>query len=106
MAGTTERTLVQAVNDALREGMRRDPSVLVLGEDIGRAGGVFRATEGLLAEFGPERVVDTPLAEAVPRYFLYFSSIAFMRSAADVPVPFRISCIISVDGGRMWFARR
>ena len=58
-----ERTLVQAVNDALREGMRRDPAVLVLGEDIGRAGGVFRATEGLLAEFGAERVVDTPLAE-------------------------------------------
>jgi 2-oxoisovalerate dehydrogenase E1 component beta subunit len=58
-----ERTLVQAVNDALREGMRRDPAVLVLGEDIGRAGGVFRATEGLLAEFGAERVIDTPLAE-------------------------------------------
>jgi len=62
-ATTSERTLVQAVNDALREGMRRDPSVLVLGEDIGRAGGVFRATEGLLAEFGAERVIDTPLAE-------------------------------------------
>jgi 2-oxoisovalerate dehydrogenase E1 component beta subunit len=59
----SERTLVQAVNDALREGMRRDPDVLVLGEDIGKAGGVFRATEGLLDEFGPERVVDTPLAE-------------------------------------------
>ena len=58
-----ERTLVQAVNDALREGMRRDPDVLILGEDIGRAGGVFRATEGLLDEFGAERVVDTPLAE-------------------------------------------
>jgi 2-oxoisovalerate dehydrogenase E1 component beta subunit len=59
----SERTLVQAVNDALREGMRRDPDVLVLGEDIGKAGGVFRATEGLLDEFGPERVIDTPLAE-------------------------------------------
>jgi len=58
-----ERTLVQAVNDGLREGMRRDANVLVLGEDIGKAGGVFRATEGLLDEFGPERVVDTPLAE-------------------------------------------
>ncbi|MEP7029161.1 MAG: alpha-ketoacid dehydrogenase subunit beta [Candidatus Eisenbacteria bacterium] len=59
----TERTLVQAVNDALREGMRRDADVLVLGEDIGAAGGVFRATEGLLDEFGSERVIDTPLAE-------------------------------------------
>ena len=58
-----ERTLVQAVNDALREGMRRDPDVIVLGEDIGKAGGVFRATEGLLDEFGPGRVLDTPLAE-------------------------------------------
>ena len=58
-----ERTLVQAVNDALREGMRRDADVIVLGEDIGRAGGVFRATEGLLDEFGPGRVLDTPLAE-------------------------------------------
>jgi 2-oxoisovalerate dehydrogenase E1 component beta subunit len=58
-----ERTLVQAVNDGLREGMRRDPDVVILGEDIGRAGGVFRATEGLLDEFGPGRVLDTPLAE-------------------------------------------
>ena len=58
-----ERTLVQAVNDGLREGMRRDPDVIVLGEDIGKAGGVFRATEGLLDEFGPGRVLDTPLAE-------------------------------------------
>jgi pyruvate dehydrogenase E1 component beta subunit len=59
----SERTLVQAVNDALREGMRRDDDVVVLGEDIGKAGGVFRATEGLLDEFGPGRVLDTPLAE-------------------------------------------
>jgi 2-oxoisovalerate dehydrogenase E1 component beta subunit len=58
-----ERTLVQAVNDALREGMRRDDDVVLLGEDIGKAGGVFRATEGLLDEFGPGRVLDTPLAE-------------------------------------------
>jgi pyruvate dehydrogenase E1 component beta subunit len=59
----SERTLVQAVNDGLREGMRRDPDVIVLGEDIGKAGGVFRATEGLLDEFGAGRVLDTPLAE-------------------------------------------
>jgi 2-oxoisovalerate dehydrogenase E1 component beta subunit len=45
--------------------MREDPSVLVLGEDVGRDGGVFRATEGLLDEFGPERVRDTPLAEGL-----------------------------------------
>ena len=55
--------LVQAVNDALRVEMKRDDSVVLLGEDIGRFGGVFRATAGLFEEFGPERVIDTPLAE-------------------------------------------
>ena len=59
-----ERTLVEAVNDALHVEMERDPTVMVLGEDVGRAGGVFRATAGLLDRFGPERCVDTPLAEA------------------------------------------
>jgi len=52
------------VNDALRVEMRRDPRVVVLGEDVGRFGGVFRATENLQAEFGPERCIDTPLAES------------------------------------------
>jgi len=56
--------LVQAVNDALRCEMRRDERVLVLGEDVGVDGGVFRATEGLLEEFGPDRAIDTPLAES------------------------------------------
>lgn len=60
----TERTLVQAVNAALARAMAEDPAVLVLGEDVGTDGGVFRATEGLLARFGPQRVIDTPLAEA------------------------------------------
>lgn len=55
--------LLQAVNDALRVEMRRDPSVVVLGEDVGKFGGVFRATAGLYEEFGPERVIDTPLSE-------------------------------------------
>jgi pyruvate dehydrogenase E1 component beta subunit len=60
----SERTLVEAVNDALHTEMERDDSVLVMGEDVGRAGGVFRATAGLRDRFGPERCVDTPLAEA------------------------------------------
>jgi pyruvate dehydrogenase E1 component beta subunit len=55
--------IIQAVNDALRIEMRREPKVVVLGEDIGKFGGVFRATHGLYEEFGPERVIDTPLAE-------------------------------------------
>ncbi len=56
--------IIQAVNDALRIEMRRDPRVVVLGEDVGKFGGVFRATLGLIEEFGAERVIDTPLAEA------------------------------------------
>ena len=59
-----ERTLVQAVRDALAEEMERDPRVCVLGEDVGLKGGVFKATEGLQARFGPQRVMDTPLAES------------------------------------------
>ena len=55
--------LLQAVNDALRVEMRRDNRVVVLGEDVGKFGGVFRATAGLYEEFGPQRVIDTPLAE-------------------------------------------
>jgi 2-oxoisovalerate dehydrogenase E1 component beta subunit len=56
--------IIQAVNDALRIEMAREPKVVVLGEDVGKFGGVFRATSGLHDEFGPERVIDTPLAEA------------------------------------------
>ncbi|HYS10412.1 MAG TPA: alpha-ketoacid dehydrogenase subunit beta [Myxococcales bacterium] len=56
--------IIQAVNDALRLEMRRDPRVVVMGEDVGKFGGVFRATVGLIEEFGADRVIDTPLAEA------------------------------------------
>lgn len=56
--------MVQAINLALKEEMQRDSSVIVLGEDVGRDGGVFRVTEGLLEQFGSERVIDTPLAES------------------------------------------
>jgi pyruvate dehydrogenase E1 component beta subunit len=59
-----ERTLVEAVNDTLHAEMDRDAAVLVMGEDVGRAGGVFRATAGLRDRFGADRCVDTPLAEA------------------------------------------
>jgi 2-oxoisovalerate dehydrogenase E1 component beta subunit len=59
-----EMTLLQAVNDALKVEMRRDPRVVVLGEDVGRFGGVFRVTQGLQEEFGAERCIDTPLAES------------------------------------------
>ncbi len=58
-----QMTLVQAINDALRVEMRRDSTVIVMGEDVGLNGGVFRATEGLQKEFGENRSIDTPLAE-------------------------------------------
>jgi 2-oxoisovalerate dehydrogenase E1 component beta subunit len=56
-------TMVQAIQDALRTALREDDRVVVLGEDVGKNGGVFRVTEGLADEFGEERVADTPLAE-------------------------------------------
>jgi len=59
-----EWTLSGALNEALRDALRDDPHVLVFGEDIGRAGGVFRVTDGLQADFGAERVFDTPIGEA------------------------------------------
>ncbi len=61
---TQSLTLVQAVRDGLYTEMERDDSVVVMGEDVGENGGVFRATQDLIDEFGDERVIDTPLAEA------------------------------------------
>lgn len=57
-------TMIQAIQDAMRVELARDPKVLLFGEDVGHVGGVFRATEGLQKEFGEERVFDTPLAES------------------------------------------
>ena len=59
------RTFIEAIRDGMAEEMRRDPSVIVLGEDVGRKGGVFLATDGLWAEFGDDRVIDTPLTESM-----------------------------------------
>ncbi|MEU4805548.1 alpha-ketoacid dehydrogenase subunit beta [Actinosynnema sp. NPDC023587] len=56
--------LGKAINEGLRQALADDPSVLVMGEDVGALGGVFRVTDGLQREFGPERVVDTPLGES------------------------------------------
>jgi pyruvate dehydrogenase E1 component beta subunit len=58
-----QMNMVQAINDGLRLEMRRDPRVVVLGEDVAKIGGVFRVTAGLLDEFGGDRVIDTPLNE-------------------------------------------
>ena len=57
-------TYLQAISNALRDEMRRDPNVFVLGEDIGVFGGAFKITQGFLEEFGPDRVIDTPISES------------------------------------------
>ncbi|MFC3802429.1 alpha-ketoacid dehydrogenase subunit beta [Cohnella sp. GCM10012308] len=59
-----QMNMIEAIKDALRVELKRDPGVLLFGEDVGKVGGVFRATEGLQAEFGEQRVFDTPLAES------------------------------------------
>src|SRR6266852_4576245 len=59
-----DRNIVEAINNALSEEMEHDPRVMVLGLDVGKLGGVFRTTSGLVERFGGARVVDTPLAEA------------------------------------------
>src|SRR3989344_1989601 len=56
--------MVEALNQALMQEMARDKNVLVLGEDVGKDGGVFRVTDKLIEKFGEERVIDTPLAES------------------------------------------
>jgi pyruvate dehydrogenase E1 component beta subunit len=57
-------TLGKAINEGLRKAMEADPKVLIMGEDVGRLGGVFRVTDGLQKDFGEDRVIDTPLAES------------------------------------------
>ena len=59
------RTIIEAIRETLRDEMRRDASIIVLGEDVGKKGGVFLATDGLQAEFGEDRVIDTPLTESM-----------------------------------------
>jgi pyruvate dehydrogenase E1 component beta subunit len=59
-----QMTIARGINNGLRAAMERDPKVVLMGEDIGKLGGVFRVTEGLQKDFGEERVIDTPLAEA------------------------------------------
>ena len=60
----TQLTMAKSINEGLRRAMADDPKVLVMGEDIGKLGGVFRVTDGLLDQFGAQRVIDTPLAES------------------------------------------
>ncbi|WP_139489277.1 alpha-ketoacid dehydrogenase subunit beta [Brevibacillus dissolubilis] len=77
-------TFIEAVTLAMREEMRRDPSVFLLGEDVGIRGGVFRASMGLIEEFGEERVIDTPLAESAIAGVAIGAAAVGMRPIAEM----------------------
>jgi 2-oxoisovalerate dehydrogenase E1 component beta subunit len=79
-----EKNLLQAIHEALVEEMRADERVMVMGEDVGRAGGVFRVTQGLQEEFGPARVLDTPLAESLIAGAAIGLSVNGMRPVAEI----------------------
>jgi pyruvate dehydrogenase E1 component beta subunit len=84
MPSSQKLTMVQAINLALAQEMARDPRVLVMGEDIGRDGGVFRVTDGLLERFGPDRVLDTPLAESAILGTAIGMALAGLRPIAEM----------------------
>jgi pyruvate dehydrogenase E1 component beta subunit len=76
--------MVEAIDQALQQEMQRDPSVVVMGEDVGRDGGVFRVTEGLVQRFGEARVIDTPLAESGIVGMAIGMAIAGYRPVAEI----------------------
>jgi len=78
------KNLLQAIHDGLAEEMRADDTVMIMGEDVGKAGGVFRVTEGLAAEFGPFRAMDTPLAESLIVGAAIGLSVNGMRPVAEI----------------------
>jgi 2-oxoisovalerate dehydrogenase E1 component beta subunit len=80
----TTKNLLQAIHDGLAEEMRSDDSVMVIGEDVGGAGGVFRVTQGLAEEFGPMRAMDTPLAESLIVGAAIGLSVNGMRPVAEI----------------------
>jgi len=65
LAGSPTKTLIDAIHDTLVDEMRADERIIVIGEDVGQRGGVFRVTVGLMDEFGEDRVIDSPLAESL-----------------------------------------
>jgi len=79
-----KRNMVEAINRGLMEEMERDPTVMVLGEDVGKEGGVFRVTEGLQAKFGPDRAVDTPLAESAIVGTAFGLAVKGLRPVAEI----------------------
>ena len=87
-----ELTYLEAISDGLREEMRHDPSVFCLGQDIGNFGGAFKVTDGLQAEFGAERVWDTPLAESAIVGMAVGAAVEGMRPIAEMQFADFIAC--------------
>jgi acetoin:2,6-dichlorophenolindophenol oxidoreductase subunit beta len=85
-------TYRDAVADGLAREMRRDPAVVVLGEDIGAAGGVFKTTVGLLAEFGPDRVRDTPISEQAIAGMAMGAAMTGIRPVAEIMFSDFLAC--------------
>ena len=79
-----EQTVIEAIRDTMRAEMRRDERVILLGEDVGARGGVFLATDGLIEEFGEDRVMDTPLAESLICGLALGAAINGMRPLAEI----------------------
>ena len=77
-------TYIDAINTALREEMERDPRVFIIGEDVGKMGGAFKATKGLLDKFGSERVIDSPLAEGIIISSSIGAALAGMRPVPEI----------------------
>src|SRR3954449_3778011 len=82
--GTRELTMSQAVNEALREELRRDPTVFVIGEDVAEAGTPFKVLAGLVEEFGPDRVLDSPISEAGITGLGLGAAMTGMRPVVDI----------------------
>ena len=79
-----EKTVIEAVREGMQAEMRRDDSMIILGEDVGSRGGVFLATDGLIDEFGENRVIDTPLAESLICGVALGAAVNGMRPLAEI----------------------
>jgi pyruvate dehydrogenase E1 component beta subunit len=84
LPGTRELTMSQAVNEALAEELRRDPTVFLIGEDVAEAGHPFKVLSGLVDEFGPERVIDSPISEAGISGLGLGAAMTGMRPVVDI----------------------
>jgi pyruvate/2-oxoglutarate/acetoin dehydrogenase E1 component len=87
-----ELTYLQAISSALRDELRADPRVLLMGEDIGTFGGAFKVTDGFIEEFGPDRVMDTPLAESAIIGTAVGAAVVGMRPVCEMQFADFISC--------------